>query len=205
MNVIISVNPKECQLIAASDKTIIVKKTRPKIQTPFKCYIYCTKPSKKHQTICGCMVLNDDELYRHPTEGIKHGDSIELMGRDDYTEDNFLNGKVIGEFVCEHIDRMVHCGSCNNDIKLGFDDHYYFTEIAKEYLLKCQLTYNDLEKYSNGGNLYGWHISDLKIYDRPRPLSDFTRLRATKFGYEPVDVERPPQSWFYVEDAECTS
>lgn len=40
--------------------------------------------------------------------------------------------------------------------------------------------------------------SDLKIYDHPRPLSDFTRLRATKFGYEPVRIERPPQSWCYV-------
>lgn len=28
--------------------------------------------------------------------------------------------------------------------------------------------------------------------------SDFTRLRATKFGYEPVRIERPPQSWCYV-------
>ena len=42
--------------------------------------------------------------------------------------------------------------------------------------------------------------SDLKIYDHPRPLSDFTRLRATKFGYEPVRIEHPPQSWFYVEE-----
>jgi hypothetical protein len=46
----------------------------------------------------------------------------------------------------------------------------------------------------------GWHISDLKIYDHSRPLSDFTRLRATKFGYEPVRIEHPPQSWFYVEE-----
>jgi putative ATP-dependent endonuclease of OLD family len=64
---------------------------------------------------------------------------------------------------------------------------------------KSGMSYADLK------DLYGWHISDLKIYDRPRPLSDFTRLRATKFGYEPVEIRRPPQSWFYVEDAECTS
>ena len=61
---------------------------------------------------------------------------------------------------------------------------------------KSGLSYADLK------DLYGWHISDLKIYDRPRPMSDFTRLRATKFGYEPVKIERPPQSWVYVEDDE---
>lgn len=59
---------------------------------------------------------------------------------------------------------------------------------------KSGMSYADLK------DLYGWHISDLKIYDRPRPLSDFTRLRATKFGYEPVEIQRPPQSWYYVED-----
>ena len=56
----------------------------------------------------------------------------------------------------------------------------------------------DMHVKGRGG--YGWHISNRKIYDRPRPLSDFTRLRATKFGYEPVNIERPPQSWFYVEE-----
>lgn len=63
----------------------------------------------------------------------------------------------------------------------------------------------DTMSYADLKDLYGWHISDLKIYNRPRPLSDFTRLRATKFGYEPVEIRHPPQSWFYVEDAECTS
>lgn len=78
-------------------------------------------------------------------------------------------------------------------------------ESAEALLQAACMNKASTEKYLQGRNGYCWHISDLKIYDRPRPLSDFTRLRATKFGYEPVDVERPPQSWFYVEDAECTS
>lgn len=102
MAVLLSVRPKWCELIANGKKTVEVRKTKPKAEPPFKCYIYCTKPSKKYQTISGCMVLNDDELYRHPTQGIKHGDSIELMrfDGDEYSKDNFLNGKVIGEFIC---------------------------------------------------------------------------------------------------------
>lgn len=41
--VLISIQPKWCELIASGKKTIEVRKTRPKIETPFKCYIYQTK------------------------------------------------------------------------------------------------------------------------------------------------------------------
>lgn len=104
--VLISIRPKWCELIANGKKTVEVRKNSPKLKTPFKCYIYCTKPSKRHQTICGCMVLNSDELFRHPRKGIKYGDSIELMCEDDYSADNFLNGKVIGEFMCRTIEEF---------------------------------------------------------------------------------------------------
>lgn len=40
--VMISIQPKWCEKIANKEKTIEVRKTRPKISTPFKCYIYCT-------------------------------------------------------------------------------------------------------------------------------------------------------------------
>lgn len=51
-------------------------------------------------------------------------------------------------------------------------------------------------------DLYGWHISDLRIYDRPRKLQELTGLRNTRFGMEPVEITHPPQSWGYVEDGE---
>jgi len=41
--VILSVRPQWCELIANGQKTVEVRKNRPKIPTPFKCYIYCTK------------------------------------------------------------------------------------------------------------------------------------------------------------------
>ena len=50
------------------------------------------------------------------------------------------------------------------------------------------------------GTGYGWHISDLRIYDAPRELSEFTGLRNTRFGAAPYDIKRPPQSWCYVEE-----
>lgn len=41
-SVLLSIQPKWCELIASGKKTIEVRKTRPKLKTPFKCYIYCT-------------------------------------------------------------------------------------------------------------------------------------------------------------------
>jgi len=41
--VMLSIRPKWCEKIASGEKTIEVRKTRPKMNTPFKCYIYCTQ------------------------------------------------------------------------------------------------------------------------------------------------------------------
>ena len=62
------------------------------------------------------------------------------------------------------------------------------------------LTREDVYKYLGTGNGYGMQIDDLKIYDTPRELGEFTGLRETKFGAEPVPITRPPQSWRYVEE-----
>lgn len=45
-SVLISIKPKWCELIAGGKKTIEVRKTKPKIDTPFKCYIYETTTGK---------------------------------------------------------------------------------------------------------------------------------------------------------------
>lgn len=112
-------------------------------------------------------------------------------------------GKVIGEFVCDRIDTIRKRGIDDNfDYcylsldKWGNDDiEPEITAVKNSCVLR-----DDLNDYGeNSRMLYGWHISDLVIYDKPKELSDFTRLRETKFGYEPVKIERPPQSWCYVE------
>lgn len=41
-SVMISIRPKWCEKIVNGEKTIEVRKTRPKLETPFKCYIYET-------------------------------------------------------------------------------------------------------------------------------------------------------------------
>ena len=63
-SVLVSIQPKGCEKIAKGKKTIVVKKTRPKIETPFKCYIYCTKN-------------RDNEIYkRYKVDDMKSGKII---------------------------------------------------------------------------------------------------------------------------------
>ena len=44
--VLMSIRPKWCELIFSGKKTAEVRKSRPKLKTPFKVYIYCTKDFK---------------------------------------------------------------------------------------------------------------------------------------------------------------
>lgn len=44
--VLLSIKPQYCELIASGKKTVEVRKTKPKLETPFKCYIYCTKDKR---------------------------------------------------------------------------------------------------------------------------------------------------------------
>lgn len=214
--VLISIRPKWCEKIVGGEKTIEVRKTRPKLETPFKCYIYCTKASVKYQTICGCHVLNSDELYRHPEQGIKYGDSIELMLCENYTKDNFLNGKVVGEFTCDRIyeirkrgipENFDYCYLSLNE--WGNDD--IETEI-RAISASC-VSKEELNAYgAKAPLLYGWHISNLKIYDMPKPLYRFKPWnRECKYNdlgiaipkcgkCHDCTVEKPPQSWCYVEE-----
>ena len=101
-----------------------------------------------------------------------------------------LDGKVIGEFICDHI--MKHCEMANADI-------------AEQ---QSRVKRGKILEYANGKEVYGWHISDLVIYDKPRELCEFYRHDNTydnAFGYvfedraKSVPLKRPPQSWCYVE------
>lgn len=49
--VLISIRPEWCDLIVRGKKTIEVRKTRPKLETPFTAYIYCTKAPQQLITI----------------------------------------------------------------------------------------------------------------------------------------------------------
>lgn len=199
-SVLISIKPKWCELIASGKKTIEVRKTRPKCDTPFKCYIYCTKD-----------------------KGVSFWTGKRYAYADDRSHNLFDvcgNGKVIGEFTCNKIDRLAVCGYDNRNTELRrVDDNWKVYDLDYDYLNKCQLSLDNLKKYSSGGGLYGWHISNIVIYDKPKDLDDFMAFGKThcdqknckKCLYIGIDgicdvkdigqpIIRPPQSWCYCEE-----
>lgn len=44
--------------------------------------------------------------------------------------------------------------------------------MCKGTINEC-LSADELKRYANGKPLYGWHISDLVIYGKPKALSEF--------------------------------
>lgn len=68
-SVIISIQPKWCALIANERKTLEIRKSRPKLETPFKVYIYCTKSSDGYNAAQGKVIgeFICDKIYRYST------------------------------------------------------------------------------------------------------------------------------------------
>lgn len=204
-SVLISLRPKWCELIASGEKTIEVRKTAPE-EVPFKGYIYPTRPKKYYK--CGA-VSTSDELLWLANGKIKMCDGFEFWANgEDY---QCVNGKVIGEFVCYNVDEYTFS---------HYNAEYRVTHVEQKGM--C-LNQPELILYGKGKTLYGWHISDLKIYDKPRELSEFATL-CNKSGnrcancrhylfdndglagyqrwcdvYHRKPLARAPQSWCYVE------
>ena len=184
-SVLISLLPKWCELIASGKKTVEVRKTRPKIATPFKCYIYQTK-MKWAYTFLRTLKLH------------KLADAL-VIGL----------GKVIGEFVCDAIYTIEKdyygwfYGKGIESIGMGYAEEV-------DDLFHC-IPDKELMKYLGSKVGYGWHISGLVIYDKPRELSEFKRAcpeyvyacamcrHSDYTGMRCTPITRPPQSWCYVE------
>lgn len=174
-SVMISIRPEWCEEIIQGQKMIELRKTKPKIQVPFKVFVYCTKGGKK---------LNI------PVE----------------------KGKVIGEFVC---DTFVVDKSCGHDALVNG---------------AARIEEHDAAAYAQGNALYGWHISALLVYDKPKEFSEFAPFckgyedgecmickkvdcQYQKKDYNPDGLlnickcvkrmQRPPQSWCYVEEIQA--
>ena len=183
--IMLSIRPKWCEKIASSEKTIEVRKTRPKLETPFKVYIYCTRGRPDLNIPISPERLMQDYLDTGSMKSLNCP-----LG----------NGKVIGEFTCNSVTNLFS----NSRFWLDEDD-----------VLHTCLSAAEMRKYANGANgLYGWRISDLKIYDKPREFREFKKSNRDCFyadlGLAKRDcpdckdpgciLERPPQSWCYVED-----
>lgn len=211
-SVMISIKPKWCELIASGKKTVEVRKTRPKIETPFKCYIYCTKGH--------LAMLRDNKDTEEPYkyDVWRHADFHESCGK------TVFGGRVIGEFVCDFVNEYTAeftDGNYHEDIRQVFEDgEAIITSNEDENPNNCFLcnraclSFEDIKKYI-GTNFhekpfYGWHISNLVIYDKPKGLSDFSSGSSTLsfsktkdgFPWKYSGITKPPQSWCYCEGIE---
>ncbi len=222
--VLISIQPKWVEKIASGEKTIEVRKSFPKLERPFKVYIYATWNGSKKEILVKQDGLLFCEVWRKAS-GLQRA-----------------SGKVVGEFVCDRIDEygaeftdLQYSDACDKNVCLNSikrvefdaeeDEPVYRYETSNEeelpdnckFLKESCLTFNEVRKYIGetfyDKHFYGWHISDLKIYDKPKELREFTPIcRLSKdlckiccfyekaFGGCCRVLSRPPQSWCYVEE-----
>lgn len=216
-SVLLSIRPKWCELIANGKKTIEVRKTRPRLETPFKCYIYCTKPKMITKYV---FKPEDYPEYMRPQKTVfcKVPDAS-----SPFCSEVNGNGKVIGEFVCDRIDFF---NSATSEFAyIAPSDIPCIVPMHEDKAIKiCNeqgcLSNDDVFSYfgDEDWKAYFWHISDLKIYDKPNELGNFWKAGkcpyATESGctykYHCARAEqtqrcgetltRPPQSWCYVEE-----
>lgn len=173
--VLISIRPKWCEKIADGEKTIEVRKTRPKLETPFRCYIYRTKGTVPHiingkwvkievgGTVVGEFVC--DRIYELETKA--HGGSYYVKGEDqpttnDVARQSCLNLRDMHEYLQSQVGYGWHISG-----------------------LKIYDTPNDLSKFS-------------------RPFENCIDKVCDEFGCASCEngghIKRPPQSWCYVEE-----
>lgn len=203
-SILLSIKPKDVELIAIGKKTIEVRKSAPK-EVPFKAYIYETKESKMRY-------LND------------RFNSF-FSGKSCYTD----MGKVIGEFICDKIypikGEYTDGGSAERRHKSV--ETFLSGEAHNELLFATCLETEELFDYLGNGKWgYGLHITALKIYDEPKELHEFRACNFKSMNNTAVcgnydckyyqdsgsymippscakngcRVTRPPKNYIYVED-----
>lgn len=192
--VLISIRPKWCAKIASGEKTIEVRKTKPKLETPFKAYICCTQD--KHLAFMQNRTGTNLIACMDATAAIPVGGAIG-------------NGKVIGEFTC---DRIYKIDKDSTDFLFKAGGLSVYKQTAEEKCgLRVAMTDDELHGYLGHCQGYGWHFIDLCIYDTPRELSEFERpyecdkcdakwASECNACHDDGKIKRPPQSWCYVEE-----
>ena len=110
-----------------------------------------------------------------------------------------MNGKVIGEFTCDYIRSLFNVSTDDWQSLVG-SSHDWEKELAK----RACLSEVKLKEYAKGKLCYAWHISNLKLYDKPKELGQFINSSSIfenksegTVGF--TGIKRPPQSWCYIE------
>ena len=185
-SVLISIQPKWCEKISkvifytgdekpVYEKSVEIRKTRPKIQTPFKVYVYETQEKK----------FKDIGVHWESGQTFEHH-----------------IGKVIGEFVCDSIrkisynrkDKGVWLKSIVGDFVL--ENAALSQEELASYLKNGSgyaWSISNLVIYDKPRELSEFYVSIKDHWETYDPSNYIN-------GCWQKPLKRPPQSWCYVEE-----
>lgn len=187
--VLISIQPKWCELIASGKKTVEVRKTRPKLETPFKCYIYQTKKVWTYDIYSRiasfqCKVIAEfvcdeiKEITANNLTAIYFNNPQENTCLNDFEMRKYANGNNL--FLWHISDLVIY------DKPKELSEFYI---IDNEAIKKCEhreRVYNNPD-YTNGALLLGSYVCN-------KYETDWCKKCKTK------PITRPPQSWCFVEE-----
>lgn len=220
--IMISIKPQWVEKILNGEKTIEIRKTIPKCDLPVKVYIYCTKGKN---TISYIERKGEKDWFGNIAK------QTLIVTRPKYDYMNYFNetlGKVVAEFTLNTIDYLVDVGGgvhyTDKDYNFLDLDNLKTNSCLTDEQIYQYLGLRKNSKYYNDG--YVWHIDNLKIYDKPKELSEFYGAKEypykdcgdiynigcwesyckmfsrgeCRFGH--LRLDRPPKSWCYVEELE---
>lgn len=189
-SILISIKPEYVEKILNHSKTIEIRKTMPKCELPCKVYIYCTKAKKPYQ---------DKDCVREDWLTIAHPITKEFILGANYGE--CLNGKIVAEFTLKKIETLWQNNKNKTSTATVVDKEIFEKQTCMTWEQYCEYHKCKNGKYPNS---YAWHIDDLKIYDKPKELNEFSsiskRMKGKESRFASHLLQRPPQSWCYVEE-----
>lgn len=166
--VLISIRPKWCQRIIGGEKTIEVRKTRPKIKTPFRGHIYCTRGGQDLNIPISQETLMHDWLETGSMRSLNCPRG---------------NGKVIGEFTCDEIFCVPEGGVIPSFL-------------LRDACLTANEIYDYLgEKAGFFWHMSDLEIYDVPL--ELEDLTGIRTLR-NGMGFELWKLDRAPQDWCYL-------
>lgn len=216
-SIMLSIKPQYVCSILNNTKILEIRKKKPKCKLPCKVYIYETK---------------DKFLIGEHFERSKSKENLYLGGKAKYTikkDYYFGKGKVVAEFTLKQVEKIIYltdresvkkhgCWECKLEdkwkIENGFNkgqfnpedySNYYIEGSDDNYLIfYSRLTGTELHNYLKGQTGYAWQIDDLKIYDKPKELSEFSSIMKRMKGKESRLtshlLQKPPQSYCFVQE-----
>lgn len=187
--VMMSIQPKWCELIESGKKTIEVRKTRPKLETPFKCYIYETK-AKDHYA-----VFHENTIGKVIGEFVC--DDITYLGNIATDPWKYLSGS-----THEYHKKLVIEKGCLTENEILYYGGQYAWHISNLVI------YDEPKELSEFYRLGNPLICDGRYCENCNHLK-YMQVNSDEWDYDcdcqhqlenRITLKRPPQSWCYVEE-----